>query len=269
VVGIDWSRYEPVVGQRWPYYRPRFERFAQGKRLSWNWTAFFGTLAWLRYRRLYAWSWLYFFVSTPVLLLVMQLNSAGDPCMRALDPSSGEVTRWGLVALIGLGWVVPPLIADWAYFVHVRNRIDGKHTGSATAGCYGAVALQVLVLLAGALVFSLSHGIFQYRMIVLEGVALAAAARAPVENYVKERGQFPARLEDVARTSSGKYVSKTEIAPDGTLRVTFGERAEQLSGRSVLMVPRRVAGKIVDWTCRSDNLPDICLPRACRKNYRP
>ena len=63
----DWSQYEAIVEKRWQYYRPRFERFARGGWLSWNWAAFFGTLAWLRYRRLYAWSWLYFFVSTPFL----------------------------------------------------------------------------------------------------------------------------------------------------------------------------------------------------------
>jgi hypothetical protein len=56
----DWSKYEAVVHKRWQYYAPRFEKFARGGWLSWNWPAFVATLAWLRYRKLYAWSWALF-----------------------------------------------------------------------------------------------------------------------------------------------------------------------------------------------------------------
>ena len=89
----DLSQYEAVVKKNWAYYGPRFERFARGAWISWNWPAFFVTFAWLRYRRLYAWSWLYFFsFSTPFLISVSLLAKAGDACERALEPQ-GSVPR--------------------------------------------------------------------------------------------------------------------------------------------------------------------------------
>src|SRR5687768_11420605 len=107
------SRYEALVGKRWADYRPRFERFERGGWLSWNWAAFFATLAWLRYRKLHAWSWGYFFVSTPFLLAAVLVAAAGgDSCERAVDPGPDSLARLVVLAVIAAGWIVPPLLAD-------------------------------------------------------------------------------------------------------------------------------------------------------------
>ena len=86
--------------------------------ISWNWAAFFGTLAWLRYRRLYRWSWLYLFFSTPVLIVAGLLPAAGDACQGALNPAR-QLIEYAIEALVVVSWVVPPLFADRLYYNEV------------------------------------------------------------------------------------------------------------------------------------------------------
>ena len=260
----DWSQYEAVVAKRWEYYRPRFERFARGEWLSWNWAAFVTTLAWLRYRRLYGWSWAYFFVSTPFLLAVFFVGFTSDSCERALDPTPSPVAGVAVLALLCLGWVLPPLAANHLYFKHVQALIGGKDGGTRTGGVIGALALQALVLIGSAVAVP-SYAHYRYRSMVSDGVVLAGAAKVALQEYMNEHQRLPARIDEVTREVSSKYVDRLVLESDGTIRAIFGDRSEKLSGHSVSFVPQRKDGRIVDWVCRSKDLPDLCLPLACRQ----
>lgn len=259
------SNYESTVGKRWGYYRPRFERFAAGGWLSWNWAAFFGTLAWLRYRGLHAWSWAYFFISTPFLLALMLVAmSASDACERALAEATGSLAGLVMAALLVLGWFVPPLFANRLYFAHVRSLAERPGAKSGTGRIAGALALQAFVLL-GAAIAAPGYGNYLYRARVSEGVALAAAARGAIEAYVKEHQRLPARIEEVVGNTSGRYVERIALDPDGTVRAIFGEKGGKLAGRSVEFAPQKKDGEIAGWTCLSRDLPQRCLPAACRQ----
>ena len=264
----DWSKYEAVVAKRWQYYAPRFERFARGQELSWNWAAFVATLAWLRYRKLYAWSWAYFFVSTPFLLAVsLIVVLAGDDCERALDPAPSSVA--GLIVLASpflfLQWILPPLVANRLYFNHVRTLIGKTKRATGTGGYIGALALQALMLI-GAAVTAESYSSYAYRSMVAEGIPLAAGAKVALQEYLNEHRRLPARIEEVTGEVSGKYVDRLELESDGTIRAIFGDKARKLSGHSVSFVPEIKDGRIVDWVCRSNDLPDRCLPSRCRRH---
>lgn len=262
----DGSKYEAVVAKRWEYYRPRFERFARGEWLSWNWAAFVATLAWLRYRRLYGWSWVYFFVSTPFLLAVLLLAVfARDLCERALDPTPSSVAGLTVLALICLGWVLPPLVANCLYFKHVQARIGKKEGGTRTGGVIGALTLQGLVLIGSAVALP-SSGNYRYRAIVSEGIMLARAAQMALREYVDEHRRLPARIDELTGEASNKYVDRLVLESDGTLRVIFGDKSGKLSGHSVSFVPQTRDGRIVDWVCSSKDLPDRCLPVGCRQS---
>ena len=276
---FNWSQYEAIVQKRRDYYLLRFGRFARGGWISWNWAAFFATLAWLRYRRLYGWSWLYVLFSTPFLLVFAMLPMAGDACGAALDPAPGEVAHLVIPSLIVLGWILPPLVADRIYFDHVRALVrEAEHAiaqghdaqrelarRGGTRGIAGALALQIFVLV-GAAVTLPSYANYSYRSWVSEGILLAAAARTPLQEYIKDHGRLPARINEVAATTSGKYVSSVEMKTDGTIRAIFGDGAVRLAGYSVLMVPSWKNGEIVEWTCRSNDLPNKCLPASCRSD---
>ena len=264
----DWSKYEAVVAKRWQYYAPRFERFARGQWLSWNWAAFVATLAWLRYRKLYAWSWAYFFVSTPFLLaLSLMVVLGGDDCERALDPAPSSVADLIVLALpfLFLQWILPPLVANRLYFNHVRTLIGKTKRATGTGGYIGALALQALVLI-GAAVIVPNYAMYAYRAMAHEGVLLAAGPTAPLQEYQNEHRRLPARIDEVTGKVSGEYVNRLVLESDGTIRAIFGDRARKLSGHSVSFVPENKDGRIVDWVCRSNDLPDQCLPDRCRRH---
>ena len=231
---------------------------AAGRRLSWNWGAFFATFAWLRYRGLYGWSWAYLFLSTPILLVYGLLLLNGDSCEAALSTDSREIFYWALGSVLVLGWIVPPLVAD-----RLRQEPASDKRGGA-GSVVGALAVQVFLFL-GAAVAIPGYGSYVYRARVSEGVSLIGAAKAPLAEYVADHnGRLPARIDEIASTISGRFVKRIELKADGTLRAVFSDTAQLLAGRSVLMVPTRKDGQIAAWTCRSDDLPDKCLPAACR-----
>ena len=47
------------MGQNPHYYVPRFKRIAEGRRVSWNWSAFLLPQYWLFFRKQYLWGALY------------------------------------------------------------------------------------------------------------------------------------------------------------------------------------------------------------------
>ncbi len=262
----DWSKYEAVVHKRWQYYAPRFERFARGQWLSWNWAAFIATLAWLRYRKLYAWSWAYFFVSTPFLLaLSLMVVPGGDHCERALDPIPSSTIALMVLPLLCLQWILAPLVANPLYFRHVRTKIGKTKRATGTGGYIGALALQALVVIGG-IVVGAGHSNKVYYSMADEGVSLAAAATVPLQEYQNEHRRLPARIDEVTGKVAGRYVDRLVLEADGTIRAIFGDRARKLSGHSVSFVPENEDGRIVDWVCRSNDLPDQCLRSHCRRH---
>jgi len=68
----DRAYLEIAIGPRnTDYYVSRFERFASGgSKVSWNWPAFFVTLPWLLYRKMWPHAVLYFFLPTVFLAVV-------------------------------------------------------------------------------------------------------------------------------------------------------------------------------------------------------
>ena len=107
---------------------------------------------------------------------------------------------------------------------------------------------------------------YAYRSMVSEGVSLATAAKVPLQEYLNEHRRLPARIDELTGKVSGEYVDRLVLESDGTIRAIFGDRARKLSGHSVSFVPENKDGRIVDWVCRSNDLPDQCLPSSCRRH---
>ena len=259
---------EQIVQKRWSYYQPRFEKLERGGWASWNWAAFFGTLAWLRYRKLYRWSWLYFFVALAIFVTLLYLQATQGSCDRALDPGYKDIYQAVALALFALGWIVPPLIANRVYYDHVRAQAAKTEKAvTGTGSVVGALILQTLIILALMVVvpgITMSH--YYYRSLVAEGISLASGAKMPVTEYYMDKKKFPARIEDVAATTSGKYVEKVVLESDGSIRSIFGTSARKLVGRSLVLTPTKKdeAKGLWEWTCSSKDIPLQCLPGACR-----
>ena len=103
-----------------------------------------------------------------------------------------------------------------------------------------------------------------YRFRVSEGLSLAAALKPRLAKYLESHGRLPATIEEIASTVSGAYVSRITMEPHGTIKTVFSGSAQALSGHSISLVPQVEGGLIVNWICRSNDLPNACLPLACR-----
>jgi hypothetical protein len=197
----------------------------------------------------------------------------GDECARALAGYRIEYTMAGFILIGLIGWILPPLFADRIYFRHVRalaakatdavaapRAADKTQTKTwkryGTGGFVGALIVQLVLMLGCAALFP-SYSDYSLRLRVTEGVTAAEGAR----EYMKVHGRTPERPEEVG---AGRYVSRIEFPADGTIRAVFGAAAKKLEGRSVSLVSHRVNG-VLEWTCRSDDLPNACLPVPCRK----
>ena len=260
----DWAKFEAIVGPRWPAYRGTFQRFSRGGWWSWNWAAFFATLAWLRYRKLYLWSWLYFPLSSPVLIAWWAISRSGaDACESALSEGGAVWSTTLALALLAASWLMPPLLANRLYFRRVQSLVAQDAEPEATGSVWGALLVPPLVLpiaLAGAP----SFGNYRYRTFVADGVMLASAAQSALQQQLGDQGQMPRSIEDLNVATSSKYVHHLVLDPDGTLTAVFGDAAPALAGHSISLTPRRDEVQIVSWQCHSENLPKQCLPRACR-----
>jgi len=97
------------------YYRPKFDRFAAGQgSVSWNWPAFFVTIFWMLYRRMYAYALLVWFI-LPVLLIVV----AGLVGGISGDAAASISTYYLLHAIIG--FIVIPMFANRLYYRHATR----------------------------------------------------------------------------------------------------------------------------------------------------
>jgi hypothetical protein len=223
---IDAAPYVTAIGPRQDYYLPRFRRFAGGRWISWNWAAFFATLVWLRYRKLYGWSWLYAFVSIPFLVWWLP-SDRPEACVGADNEQAG-VLLVALVAAVALMQAVVLVLAlvalpDMKYYL-LRAQI--------------------------------SEGV----------AAVSAAAADVQRYQAQHGGRMPARLDDASKVSSSTYVSRLELAPDGAIRAIFNDNARVIAGRSVAMVPAGKPGEpTTTWRCVSDDLVDRCLPKQCKR----
>jgi hypothetical protein len=264
------SQYEAAIGPRAARYLPIFRRFAAGGRLSWNWAAFFGTFAWLRYRGMAGWSWAYLPVSTPVLATVWMLGVLNvDACQRALGAPRPLVAAVALV-LIALGFIVPPLVADRLYFARLRAMLahakigpPGRGHARGAGGVAGALVMQALISMAALFAVG-SYGDYTYRAKMSEAVLTLGEFRTVITEEF-ERGKMP--LKDPAALAAAfkatSMVKSVSIAPDGTIKATLGYGL--LDGRSLMLMPRVRDGVLEEWICRSDDLPEDCVPRSCRR----
>ena len=222
--------------------------------VSWNWAAFVATYAWLRYRGLYAWSWLYLPVSTPLLLAYALVYGNKDGCAAALSPPG--VLPPILAAVLAITWIVPPFLAE-----RIAAMRESGTPPRARLRAANAIGLQAIVVVI-AFMAAMSSDYETYRMRVAAGMTTLSVAKTMVAEAMESRGNLPSSA-DVRTAISGRFVSRLDIAADGTLRAVFGDNAERLAGHYVEARPELNGRRIASWSCRTD-LPDRCVPASCR-----
>ena len=263
------------------YYAPIFQRFESGgSSVSWHWPAFFVTIFWLLYRKM----WLNFFaywLFIPIALAVL------STLIEAVIPGAtgiliGSLFEGGLLLLIA--FVLVPMFANRLYYNHAQKKI-GKITSEfgapeqqrmelarkgGTSNVAIVIAPIILIALIGiiAAITIPAYQDYTIRAQVSEGLALASSSRTAVGDYYGEFNRLPADNVEAGMPAPGEiegsYVSSVAIE-NGTVVVTYGNLShETIDGKTLLLEPVPAGDDTLDWDCRSSQIPAKHLPAACR-----
>jgi type IV pilus assembly protein PilA len=247
------------------YYMSRFERFTTGgSRVSWNWPAFFVTLPWLLYRKMWVYAALYFFLPTVCWVALALLLQAFLPGTVA----PGFV--WLLQLLVVFS--VVPMYANLLYYRNLTSKIawikrlrggtDRQLRALASEGGTSAVGLIVLVVLFfGAIpVLGILAAIaipayqdYTIRAQVSEGLNMAAPVRAAVTETIQRAGSVPVDRVDAGLSADaadlrGKYTQSIAVS-DGRIDITFGVEANPVLQGLVLSLTPYAAEDGIVWRC--------------------
>ncbi|MGC3963859.1 MAG: DUF2628 domain-containing protein [Rhodocyclaceae bacterium] len=253
------------------YYLRHFERFERGDLgLSWHWPAMFVAFYWMLYRKLYVAAILYFL--SPYI--------AGLLCGLVGAMAVGN-SGWAVLGYYGAGllmWIIPPLFANRLYYSHCTKLIRAAELRSrdpkfqlgelqARGGTSRAPAIVITVTLTIAVIGVLAaialpaYQDYVTRAKVSRIVAAGASASAAIRQTYHATGGVPSALSSVDLTP----VEGATFAYDSRTGVISAKLAfSPLSGKSIDFAPYRNQDGAIDWRCRSDDIVDRYLPRACR-----
>ena len=269
----DWA---DVIGPNaTDYYVQRFGWIQEGRTLSWHWPAFFLTLGWLFYRKLWLLGLAYLALLSAGLVVALSTSAR-------LFGASGIVGAYLLV--FGLTFILLPLYANRIYFAKVRRTIARTDTESCAAperrkrlqaagGTHLLLALLTMFLPAAVTGLLIAASIPAYsdyaaRVEILEGLALAGGAQAAVTEYYRRSSGWPednlAAGVDVPKGEHGDLVESVAI-DYGVVVVTFSQSAQRsLHGRQLILNPDADRLPAIEWVCYSPDIATALLPAACR-----
>ena len=253
------------------YYLNKFARFdAGGGALTWHWPAFFITLFWLAYRKM----WLWFFLYWLIFPILMQLLLVGLSMISFV---------LGAVVYAAGFFLLPPLLANKIYHNHARSKIAKAATAFGDAGAQQAeaarlggtsmvgviIAVFVAVSMIGviAAISIPAYHDYTIRAQVAEGLNLARGAQSAVNDSYELGGLVPTDNDEAGlpppEAISGQYTASIAV-DSGEVIVTYGNDAHNVIwGESLTLTPHEVNGAI-DWKCASADIDDRHLPQACR-----
>ena len=256
------------------FYLRYFERAdAAGKApVSWHWPAFFVTLPWLLYRKMWALAALYFFAPLIVALALGML--------AALVPKLD-----GLLAILYYLAIlfVPPMFANALYYRHCRKLIEQTALGPTnTQAQLGALAVRggtsvVGVIVGGILPFIAVLGIlaaialpayqdYTIRAKISASVVAADEAKLAVSEFYGLNHAMPDSLAAAGVTTTTTVPGMKEIVfnnKSGALTITYS--VPQLAGSALLLVPSVGADQNLVWRCAGREIRERWLPKACRQ----
>src|SRR5688572_25932350 len=270
-MAVDRSQLEAAIGRNAAYYLRRFEQIDSGRRVGWNWAAFFLSSAWFSYRGLSGWA--------ALNLLAPWLTVA---LLAFTSMVAVIVDMTILVAYLVGFFVLVPMYADALYYRRLKHEITrapapGSRPASPTrpfsAAVVGLFSLLLPVFVAVIVLPAIFAGAYAPRAQVSEAISLMGGAKTPSAEYYADKGKWPDDINQVAGNTSGKYTDRIVItsgagAASGVFTITATMRKEG--------VRSEVAGKTVQYRSEDEGKTWICsrgavngvenkyLPAACR-----
>ena len=248
------------------HYLNRFKSAQGGSRISWHWPAFFVTLYWLMYRKMWAKAGLYFLAAVVTNVLI-SITSAANPMLGA---------ALALLALLGF-FLVPALLANGWYYQHCKGLIRKARSHSDQAdeqleelqekggtSWIGVIVLAVISLAFTGICAAIALPAYQDYMLrtrTMQALAHATVARSLVSEYHAQHERLPQSLQEAGfSVPNPPHVRSVDYdANSGQIQVQMSEP----TGALVLTPGKDAAGQVV-WTCTGHGLRPALLPKACK-----
>jgi len=133
------------------------------------------------------------------------------------------------------------------------------------------IELMVVVSIIGTLAALAIPAYQDYtiRAQISEGLTLAAAPQAAIEEYYSEHGDWPKKNKDAGlsdkREIKGKYTKEVSVKGGGVIEIKYDNDAHHfIQKRKVYLTATDNSGSII-WSCASDiHIKDNHLPPSCR-----
>ena len=263
---------EAAIGYRnSEYYLRKFRAFRNDEGwVSWNWPAFFFSLFWLLYRKMWAYAGIYF-VSQYVLAGVTLLFIS-------------HYWLWGSLWLIYYVTILItfPLYANGLYYWHLQNKIDKLTTNvrdkqrrlralEREGGTSNIVIILALIFLLAipflgilAAIAIPAYNDYLLRSIVSTGIADGQRTQAQVEVFEAAYHRWPKSVAELTAPPQASSANVLSIdVRDGVIEVMFSGKTE-LEGKRVFLTPTYNSTRQVIWTCDGSELKNRWLPAHCR-----
>ena len=103
---------------------------------------------------------------------------------------------------------------------------------------------------------------------VMDGLSIAAGAKAAVTEYFMDLGKMPADNYDAGldspeniRNNSGYSIYVT----DGQILISLDNASyDEIRGKTIRLTPDTSGGLSVNWTCSAPDISEVYLPSACQ-----
>lgn len=271
--------YKAVLGPKnQDYYLGQFSRFdADGKvSVTWHWPAFFMTLYWMLYRKMWLFALAYFIF--PYLFFGLMAVIAG-----VTGSSANMLVGAGYVLyLLGIMFLLP-MYANALYYNHCKKQISAVKASTADvqrqlgelSGKGGTSNIAIIILLIFVLIALLgiiaaiaipAYQDYTTKARVAQAYELGRSAADSVTRYYNLHQALPGDL-GVAGFASSLPPSVREVGmnnQNGTLTITLDGAVA--GGKSFALEPALDEGGQLYWSCTSAEVGDRYLPQACRHN---
>ncbi|EEF79468.1 hypothetical protein MDMS009_2055 [Methylophaga thiooxydans DMS010] len=270
IINTKDALYHAAIGHKYEdYYRDGFDRFARegNTGASWNWPAFFFSLYWMLYRKMWYPAAGYFLAG--ILITIIALPTAKD---------GAGVTTVDIVYLVG-AFIIFPMYANALYYKKCNELIATarfnhpnpneqlsylKRKGRTSSIVWVLIALCVVLTLLGILgaITVPAYQDYSTRTHVQNAYNSSNEVTKAFKEYYERNQTIPQRLEQLFIGPQHIPNSLLKLDPDNG-QITVSMYAGDLNGEALVLTPYLDNNQQIFWECKAAGISQRYLPNAC------
>jgi Tfp pilus assembly protein PilE len=250
------------------YYLTRFERLASGDSSGWHWPAFFVTLYWMLYRKMWLPALSYFLVSSVSVRVVKGFDKTA-PAMAMVLNLALFVALMAVPAMRANGWYYQRCekkIRDVRAYGGTKDQMLGRLRAAGGTSYVVLIFIAVVVIGIVAAVALPAYQAYTVKAKVADAMLAGGDVAAAVGKQYEQTGQLPGQTDVdnfvLQAAHHSKYVNGVDLdSTSGTLTVHVS--APPFEG-SYKLVPSADNNRHLSWACMSSDNLSRYVPASCR-----